>query len=84
MRTFTNASFKEWQALPPFSLTPALSRGEQASCAPAFRKTERGVCRTITEKERTIQLLLPLPQGEGQGEGESYTTCSAKFISKRP
>ena len=82
MRTFTNASFKEWQALPLFSLTPALSRGEQASCPPAFRKTERGVCRTITEKERTIRLPFPLPPGQGQGE--SYTTCSAKFISKRP
>jgi len=82
MRTFTNASFKEWQVLPPFSRTPALPRGEQASCPPGLRGTERGVCRTITEKERTIRLPFPLPQGQGQGE--SYTTCSAKFISKRP
>lgn len=76
MKTFSKPSFKEWQILPPLSLTPALFRGERENRPPNFREAERGVCRTTVETEQIRRLLFPLPHGEG----EFYMNLSANFL----
>ena len=84
MRTSTNTSFKEWQVLPPFSLTSTLSRGERENHSPAQRECVCGDCSEIIGKSKHCQLPFPFPQGESQGEGEFYTNFSAKFILRQP
>ena len=82
MRTFANASFKEWQVLPPLSLTPALSRWERENCPPAFPNTEGSDGRKIIERSEYVRSLFPLPQGEGRGEGESNGNSPANKTSQ--
>jgi len=81
MRTSTKTSFKKWQALPPFSLTPALSRCEREHRSLILPRTEDGDSRTTAGKHEDTRLLFPPPQGEGQGEGEFSESHERKEFS---
>jgi hypothetical protein len=82
MRTLTKATFKQWQALPEFPLTPALSGWERENRSPAFRKTMRGDNSETLEQPASVRLLFPLHQGKGQGEDESYKKPPTNFLDR--
>ena len=51
------------EVLPPFPLTPALSRREREGRTPLPADKNATALRALTD-------FLPLPAGEGRGEGE--------------
>ena len=73
MRTLTNVLFKEWQALPPLSLTLNLV-GTRSTASPSLQQEvwDAGVT-------RPYQM-----QRAGQDEGKSHTNRSAKFTPMQP
>ena len=73
MSTLTNSSFKEWQVLPPLSLTlPPLRDWERENQPLIYPKTHSGVDRMNAEKRENVRKLSLLPQREGEGEDEPY------------
>ena len=64
-----------FEALKPFSLTPALSRWERENRSPRHGKSvadqsKAGFCSAPLKFYELLQRLFPLPAGAGQGEGE--------------